>query len=290
MLRTPPPPIAVGIVFCAVLVAAGVPLRAQEAPGRWPARIIDVHEHSAFDPAASDAAISNTREGLLAAWGDAGIVGAVVHLPQGSVDPPDLPGPVRFCAGVGAEPDTIALGRALADQRVQCVKIYLGYVPRWASDPVYEPVYRLAARHRVPVVFHTGDTESARAKLKYADPLTVDEVAVDHPDVTFVIAHCGNPWLQSAAEVAYKNPNVYLECSALMTGDMDGVPAAARERYVVDAIRWVLGYVEDPTKLMFGSDWPLVDVAAYVRAYMEAVPAEQWGAVFHDNAARVFGF
>ena len=36
---------------------------------------------------------------------------------------------------------------------------------------------------------------------------------------TFVIAHCGNPWIESAAEVAYKNPNVYIECSAMLTGD-----------------------------------------------------------------------
>jgi predicted TIM-barrel fold metal-dependent hydrolase len=139
-------------------------------------------------------------------------------------------------------------------------------------------------------VFHTGDTSSEDAKLKYADPLLIDEVAVDHRGVTFVIAHCGNPWLASAAEVAYKNPNVFLECSALMTGDMDALPRATVDRYVSDAISYVLGFLEDPGKLMFGSDWPLVDLAAYVRAYARAVPREHWEAVFHGNAARVFGF
>ena len=41
---------------------------------------------------------------------------------------------------------------------------------------------------------------------------------------------------------------------------------------------------------MFGSDWPLNDIAAYVRAFKRAIPEEHWRAVFHDNAARVFKF
>jgi predicted TIM-barrel fold metal-dependent hydrolase len=242
--------------------------------------IIDAHVHVDDEEAA---------ERLDELRGD-GLVGVVAHLPAGVSEPEWAPSNARWCAGVGAEPDTLALARALAARTVGCVKIYLGYVPRWATDPAYEPVYGLAARYGVPVVFHTGDTSSPDARLKYADPLTVDDVAVDHRDVTFVIAHCGNPWLQSAAEVAYKNPNVVLECSALMTGNVDELDPEIRERYVVDAIRWVFGYLEDPTKLMFGTDWPLVERAPYVRAYREAIPPEHWNAVFFGNAARVFGF
>jgi len=257
---------------------------------RLPSRVIDVHTHASFtsDPDPGDD-IPYTRERLLQEWDAAGVVGAVVHLPQGSVAPPDLPGPVRACAGIGPEPDREALEAALRSGAVSCMKVYLGYVHLYPSDPAYDVVYELAERYGVPVVFHTGDTSSSRAKLKYADPLGVDEVAVDHPQVTFVIAHCGNPWLPSAAEVAYKNPNVYIECSALLTGDMDALPPDMVERYVTDAVSYVLGYVERPEKLMFGSDWPLVDLRSYVRAYAAAVPEEHWRLVFHDNAARVFG-
>jgi predicted TIM-barrel fold metal-dependent hydrolase len=169
-----------------------------------------------------------------------------------------------------------------------CIKIYLGYTHRYASDRQYEPVYALAQKYDVPVVFHTGDTYSKTAKLKYADPLTIDEVAVDHPRVTFVIAHCGNPWIESAAEVAYKNPNVYIECSAMLTGDLDQAPKDKVEAYVVKPIAWVFGYLEDPKKLMFGTDWPLVSMKPYVEAYKRAIPKEHWKAVFHDNAVRVF--
>ena len=60
------------------------------------------------------------------------------------------------------------------------------------------------------------------------------------------------------------------------------------DRYVTQNISWIFGYIEDPSKLLFGSDWPLVDMASYVEAYKRAIPPEHWQAVFHDNAARVF--
>jgi hypothetical protein len=80
----------------------------------------------------------------------------------------------------------------------------LGYVHRYAYDRQYEPIYRLAQKYDVPVVFHTGDTNSVRAKIKFADPLTIDEVAVDHPKVTFVIAHCGNRGLNPPLKLLTK--------------------------------------------------------------------------------------
>ena len=138
------------------------------------------------------------------------------------------------------------------------------------------------------MVFHTGDTYSSRGKLKYADPLTIDEVAVDHRDVRFVIAHAGYPWIQSAAEVTYKNSNVFIEASAFMLGSASTTDQEWVDRYVTQNISWIFGYIEDPSKLLFGSDWPLVDMASYVEAYKRAIPPEHWQAAFHDNAARVF--
>ena len=55
-------------------------------------------------------------------------------------------------------------------------------------------------------------------KLKYSQPLIIDEVAVDFPKVKFVIAHCGTPWVADAVEVVAKNKNVYMDLSGLMEG------------------------------------------------------------------------
>jgi predicted TIM-barrel fold metal-dependent hydrolase len=231
----------------------------------------------------------NSREELAAEMKRNHVVAAVSMAHDGDVfaDLSDL-GIVQ-CAGVGTTVDAEALEAGLRSKRYRCLKVYLGYVHRFASDPAYEPVYRLAETYGVPVVFHTGDTDSRKAKLKFADPLTVDEVAVDHPGVTFILAHSGNPWIESAAEVAYKNPNVFLDGSAFLIGDLRSMPRADVDRYVVQPLRWVFGYVQDPRKLMFGTDWPLTEIGPYLDAFRRAIPRKHWKAVFHDNAARVFG-
>jgi hypothetical protein len=254
--------------------------------------IIDAHTHTEFTGGVERASgIPQTEAEYFKEWREAGVVGAVAHTSQTLGDFYDLKDRnVIYCAGVGNKLNTRAIDAGLKSEKYGCIKIYLGYVHRYAYDPAYEPVYRLAQKYDVPVVFHTGDTYSTRAKLKYADPLTIDEVAVAHPQVRFVIAHCGNPWIESAAEVTYKNPNVFMECSALLIGDLSQTPKEKVDTYVTRPIAWIFGYIEDPSKLMFGTDWPLNKIKPYVDAYKAAIPKEHWQAVFHDNAVRVFKF
>jgi hypothetical protein len=254
--------------------------------------IIDAHTHTKFGGGVNrETGAPQTQEQYFKEWREAGIAGAVAHTSAGGKEFYDLKNRnVIYCRGIGDEIDLKETEAGLKAGKYRCIKIYLGYTPRYAYDPIYKPVYALAARYGVPVVFHTGDTYSKDAKVKFADPLTIDEVAVDNRNVNFVIAHCGNPWIESAAEVTYKNPNVYIECSALLTGDLDQAPKEKVDTYVVRPIAWVFGYIEDPSKMMFGTDWPLVSVKPYVEAYKRAIPREHWKAVFHDNAARVFKF
>ncbi|HYP15091.1 MAG TPA: amidohydrolase family protein [Bryobacteraceae bacterium] len=244
--------------------------------------VIDAHVHADFG--------DRTPAQLLADWKQAGVVGAVFHTSRDGSGrkPPEQPKNSITCLGVADSVDLAAIESGLKAKQYGCVKIYLGYVYRYASDPAYTPIYHLAAKYDVPVVFHTGDTITQDGKVKYAHPLTIDEVAVDHRKTTFVLAHCGNPWTQDAAEVAYKNPNVYLECSALLLGDLSRMAPDKVNKYVVEPISWVFGYLEDPRKLLFGSDWPASDLKSYLEAYKRAIPREHWQLVFHDNAARVF--
>lgn len=268
---------------CALLGCDGTP----QAPVP---EIIDVHVHTTFTNAPEPASgILETQEQLLAEMAEAGVVGAVSHQSLDGSGHVDLSAQgVIHCVTPGVEVDLGRVEGALESRTHRCIKIYLGYVPRFASDPAYEPVYALARQYDVPVVFHTGDTYSSRAKLKYAHPLTIDEVAVDHPDVTFVIAHAGYPWYETAAEVTYKNPNVFIEASAFLVGDVANAPEEWVWTYIVDPIAWIFGYIEDPSKMLFGSDWPLVRISTYAEAYRAAIPQEYWQAVFHDNAVRVF--
>ena len=59
---------------------------------------------------------------------------------------------------------------------------------------------------------------------------------------------------------------------------------------MVRPLRWIFGYVNDPSKLMFGTDWPLTEIGPYLEVFKRAIPKQHWQAVFHDNAARVYGF
>jgi hypothetical protein len=256
--------------------------------------VIDVHTHTYFDGRLEETSkIPVTREQYLKERREAGVVASISHVGDaGEGYNADMKAQDVFhCFGIGQEVDLVRLEQGLASRDYRCVKIYLGYIHRFAYEAPYRDVYAIAQKHGVPVVFHTGDTYSTTAKLKYADPLTIDEVAVDFPKVTFVIAHMGNPWIQSAAEVAYKNPNVYIEGSAFAIGDLskkDPQSAAKLETYVIEPIRWTFGYIANPSKVMYGTDWPLTGMKDYLEAYKKAIPREHWCKVFFENAITVF--
>lgn len=179
----------------------------------------------------------------------------------------------------------------LASGVVAALKGYLGYLHFGPEHPNYRRYYELAAKYRVPVMFHTGDTYSPQAKLRFAHPLGVDEAAVDHPDCKFVLCHLGNPWTTDAAEVIYKNMNVWADLSGLMVGD-DGAFASEEGRAALaelaDAIRRAIRYSERPNRFLYGTDWPLAPMAAYREFVREAVPAEYHGLVFEENARVLF--
>lgn len=252
--------------------------------------VIDVHTHTDFDGEDSDSKIKYTLEGYKSSMTRAGVVAAVSHSSRKTSAGAAPIENVIQCYGVGEKVNLDQLHRDLKSKKYRCIKIYLGYVFRYASDPLYKKLYKLAEKHDVPVVFHTGDTLDRFGKLKYTDPLTIDEVAVEFPKVTFVIAHLGNPWIESASEVAYKNQNVYIEGSALLIGDFESMSEDKIEEYVIKPLRWSFGYIEDPSKMMFGTDWPLSDMKPYIEAYKKAIPREYWCDVFYNNAKKVFKF
>jgi predicted TIM-barrel fold metal-dependent hydrolase len=182
---------------------------------------------------------------------------------------------------------------------VVALKAYLGYLHHKPNDPGYRPYYNLAAKYDIPVIFHTGDTYSQSAKVKYARPLFIDEVAVVFPETKFVIAHMGNPWLMDAAEVIYKNNwnrrgarrNVWADLSALLVGSGDDFENYRKEgalATVIGEVRKALQFAECPDRFLFGSDWPLAPLKVYRDFIRELVPEEHHQAVFHDNAKALF--
>ena len=192
----------------------------------------------------------------------------------------------------GDDPDHLRRVEAeLALGRVAALKCYLGYLHFEPAHANYRRYYELAAHFRLPVVFHTGDTYSAKAKVKYAHPLGVDEVAVDHADVQFVLAHLGNPWTVDAAEVVYKNPNVWADLSGLVVGQEIAPKTEAEADALADIrtrVKCAFRYAERPDKFAFGTDWPLIPIVAYRDFISGIVPEQHHDAVFEGNARRLF--
>jgi predicted TIM-barrel fold metal-dependent hydrolase len=181
--------------------------------------------------------------------------------------------------------DLVELADYVRDGKVRGLKLYPGYQPFYPSDPCWTPAYRFAAEHRIPVMIHTGDTFSSRGKLKYAHPLHVDEVAVDHPDVHFVICHIGNPWIRDCMEVVYKNPNVHADISGLTLGSFDD----RFEVYMRRQVQEMLLYGVEPDRVLFGTDWPIASMESYLEFMEElAIPEREKRKILADNAMELF--
>lgn len=177
--------------------------------------------------------------------------------------------------------------------KVVAIKAFLGYLPYGPDHPGYHPYYELAAQFDVPIIFHTGDTYSTVARLKYAQPLAIDDVAVDFPKVRFILAHFGNPWLLDAAEIVYKNKNVYADLSGLIVAEPEELRDEEKRAGIEDVINRVsvaFRYTEKPERILYGSDWPLVPMAAYRDIIRRIVPGQHHDRVFRENARELFGF
>lgn len=269
-------------------------------------KIIDAHLHLFpsepwSDETARRVGHENSTEHLRNVYKQLDIVHGVVmgnrSLETGYHDyPRDL---FHYCVGL----DSMVMKRGthipedLPDQveahlkRENCcgVKLYPGYNRIWLSDEVYHPVYELAARYDKPVAVHMGLTAHPRAYLKYSHPLALDEAAADHPKTRFVMCHFGNPFLDTAVAVMEKNRNVSADLSGLLEGRVD-LDAYFREQagYAGLLRTWMTALCAWD-RLMFGTDWPIVNLEEYINFIRRLVPEAHWEKVFFENANWIYG-
>jgi predicted TIM-barrel fold metal-dependent hydrolase len=151
------------------------------------------------------------------------------------------------------------LARLYQSGEIVAVKFYTGYYHKMPSDLGWA----LDSLNKVgcPAIFHCGDCLNSVkcAKLKYAHPLNIDEVAVDFPNMNFIIAHMGYPWHRDAAEVCYKNDNVYSDISGFVYGGF-AEGDMIKFKKVLNEFLDIAG----SDKLLFGTDYPISWQDAYV--------------------------
>jgi uncharacterized protein len=144
--------------------------------------------------------------------------------------------------------------------------------------PALSEVYRACSERGVPVMIHTGTSVFPRARNIYADPMPIDDVAVDFPDLKIIMAHLGRPlYAQTAFFLLRRHANVF--------ADISGIPPRGFLKYFPRA-------GEVAGKLLWGTDWPSPGVTSMKRnvdqfrsLWLDDPLVEQ---VFSSNAASLF--
>ena len=156
------------------------------------------------------------------------------------------------------------------------LKLYPSYQFYYPNDRRVYPLYEVCSNAGIPVLLHIGSSVIPGTRLKYCDPIHLDDVAVDFPDLNIVMAHGGRGfWYDKCEFLASHFRNVYIDVTGL-------VPQKLLEHFP-DLERHADKYI-------FGSDWPAMPKS--VGHNVEAIKAlglseEALDKIFYSNAARL---
>ncbi len=190
--------------------------------------------------------------------------------------------PSRFKGVVGINPSRIVprlahLESAVRDYGFVGAHLYPHWFGKPPDDRIYYPFYAKCAELGVPIQIQVG--HSAQQFLPtVAQPMLLDRVAIDFPELTIVGIHIGYPWTEEMISVAWKHPNVYVGCDAHAPKYWD--PSLVR----------FIGSRRGRDKVLFGTDWPVIGFERAMREIGELdFSSEVRRKLLWDNAVRVYG-
>jgi uncharacterized protein len=197
---------------------------------------------------------------------------ADVLIPFGSIDP------ARGTAGIREA------RRLVAEHGVRGFKFHPSIQAFEPNDRRHYPLWAELEALGVPALFHTGQTGIGSGlpggrgiKLRYSDPMLLDDVAADFPGLTIVMAHPSVPWQDAAIAVAQHKANVFI--------DLSGWSPKYFPPQLVRAANTQL-----KTKVLFGSDYPLLTPERWIRDFEQLeIRDDVRPLIMKANAARVLG-
>jgi hypothetical protein len=132
----------------------------------------------------------------------------------------------------------------VCDQDCKGLKLMPSYHHFYVNDGILYPIYAFAQEAGIPVMLHIGTSTFPHTKLKYCDPVLLDEVCVDFPELKVIASHGGRGfWYSAVFSLLNLHRNLYI--------DIAGLPP-----------RRLLDYFPDLEKradrFLFGSDWPTI--------------------------------
>src|SRR5688572_29129828 len=143
---------------------------------------------------------------------------------------------------------------------------------------------RVLQGRRLPIVFHTGHSGIGTGmrggggiRLKYGDPMPIDDVAVDFPDLPIVMAHPSFPWQDEAISICLHKPQVYIDLSGW-----------SPKYFSPTLIQYANTLLKE--KVMFGSDYPMLTPDRWIADFEKAAFRDEVRPlILKENALRIFG-
>ncbi len=174
--------------------------------------------------------------------------------------------------------------RLVEEHGVRGFKFHPSLQAFWPSDRLAYRLYETIEELQVPALFHSGQTGIGSGmpggggiRLKYSNPMELDDLAVDFPDLTIICAHPSVPWQDEALAVATHKPNVYIDLSGW-----------SPKYFPPQLVRHANSLLK--RKVLFGSDYPVITPDRWMSDVEKTdLKPEVLPLIYKENAAKVLG-
>jgi hypothetical protein len=182
-------------------------------------------------------------------------------------------------------PEALREARRLIDTgHVRGLKLHPPLQQFFANDRIAYPLYELFAEARLPVLIHTGHSGigtgqpgGGGVRLKYGNPMYVDDVAVDFPDLRIIMAHPAFPWQDEALSICLHKPGVYIDLSGW-----------SPKYFPPSLVQYANSLLKD--KVLFGSDYPWITPDRWLADFDRiGIKDDVRPLILKENAVRLFG-
>jgi len=174
--------------------------------------------------------------------------------------------------------------RLVASGGIRGLKLHPPLQQFFPNDRVAYPLYEVFAEAKLPVLFHTGHSGigtgmpgGGGVRLKYGNPMHIDDVAVDFPGMPIILAHPSFPWQDEAISICLHKPEVYIDLSGW-----------SPKYFPASLIQYANTLLKH--KVLFGSDYPLITPDRWMADFEKIdIRPEVRPLILKENARRLLG-
>lgn len=193
-----------------------------------------------------------------------------VAIPFASIDPHRGPEGVREAK------------RLVSDGLVRGLKLHPPVQQFSPDDKMAYPLYEVFAEARLPVLFHTGHSGigtgmpgGGGVRLKFGNPMPIDDVAVDFPEMPIILAHPSFPWQDEAISICLHKPTVYIDLSGW-----------SPKYFSPTLVQYANTRLKE--KVLFGSDYPFITPDRWIADFEKLeIRSEVRPLILKENAVRL---